>query len=230
MQKLDIRSMPNASVLELQDLLNVLPDNVDRMIVAPIATIAHSPYGGMVVTADGKMHQCSCVLSLLAHTGKSRVDQLARGHRIVSNKVWNIPFDLVLDRDAGAPDHADRMAVGEFASFCTMDNVQYYSLSPTRGKEPIYAIVMISSVSMNKDQRMYMIDKVAKVEDKTSLPLIIQHLKKLSWILKGNKSAPSERSGTFSPSSTPYKVKKARQLSECPTDGSLPEPPQADQT
>ena len=74
---------------------------------------------------------------------------------------------------------------------------------------------------------MYMIDKVAKVEDKSMRSQVIQHFKKLSWPLGESEEKPSRRrSRTFSPSSneTPYTVRKARRLSVCPTDGSLPSP------
>ena len=128
---------------------------------------------------------------------------------------------------AGAPEHTDNQIDGAVASFCTMDNVQYYTLSPTRGKEPVYALIIISSVSKPGGKLMYMLDKVAKVEDKSTLPDLIHHLKKLSWISTGMQDgSASTKSRTFSPSSdhTPYKVKKARTLSAQPTDVSLPEP------
>ena len=56
-----------------------------------------------------------------------------------------------------------------------MDNVQYYTLSPTCGKEPVYAIVVISNVVEHGDKTMYMIDKVAKIEDQTKRLEVIQH-------------------------------------------------------
>ena len=217
--------LPNASMIELQNLVNVLPQNVERMIVAPIAAIMHSPHGGMVVSMDGKQHQCSCVLTLIASTGKSHVEQLARGHRIVTKDVWNIPFNDFSDADAVAPEHANEKIDGEVASFCTMDNVQYYTLSPTKGKEPVYAMVMISAVYQGK-KKLYMIDKVAKVEHNSALPELIRHFKKLSWSFVGNESSPTKRSRVFSPASetTPYSAKKSRRLGGCPTNESLPDP------
>ena len=225
-QKLSITNMPNTSVLELHSLLKELHVNVERMIVAPIASVEHSPHGGMVVNAYGKQHQCSCVLTMIAHTGKSIVQPVGSGHRIVSKEVWNIPFDLLLDRQESAPEHASRIIDGQVASYCTMDNVQYYTLSSTRAKEPVYAIVVISSVSKHDGKIMYMIDKVAKVEEKGTLSDVINHCKKLSYWLKteddGQIGNPS-RSRTFSVSSmcTPYTVKKSRRLSEQPSGASL---------
>ena len=108
-----------------------------------------------------------------------------------------------------------------------MDNVQYYSLSHTCGKEPVYAIVLISNAVENGAKTTYMIDKVAKVEDKSMRSQVVQHFKKLSWPLGESEEKHSgRRSRTFSPSSngTPYTMRKARCLSMSPTDASLPSP------
>ena len=105
-----------------------------------------------------------------------------------------------------------------------MDNVQYYSLSPTCGKEPAYAIVVISNAVEHGDKTMYMIDKVAKVEDKNTRVEMIKHFKKLSWPLGESEGHDSNRkSRIFSPTSTetPYTVRKARRLSLSPSDASI---------
>ena len=180
----------------------------------------------MVVNAYGKQHQCSCVLTLIAHTGKSIVQNIGKGHRIVSKDVWNIPFDLLLQRQEGAPEHASNTIDGQVASFCTMDNVQYYSLSATRGKEPVYAMVVISNASNHEGKLLYMADKVAKVDDRTQVSNLIAHFKKLSKLLKNEaagENATPGRSRTFSVASrhTPYTVKKSRRLSEQPSGASL---------
>ena len=112
-----IQNMSNTSVLELHSLLKELHVNVERLVVAPIGCVAHSPHGGMVVNAYDKQHQCSCVLTLIAHTGKSIVQKVGTGHRIVSKEVWNIPFDLLLQRQEGAPEHASNTIDGQVASF-----------------------------------------------------------------------------------------------------------------
>ena len=92
-QDFSIQNMPNTSSLELHSLLKELYVNVDRLVVAPIGCVAHSPHGGMVVNAYDKQHQCSYVLTLIAHTGKSNVQPSGTGHRNVSKDVWDIPFD-----------------------------------------------------------------------------------------------------------------------------------------
>ena len=117
-QKLEEEFVPNASMIELQNRANLLPEDVERMIVAPIAAIMHSPHGGMVVSTNGKQHQCSCVLTLIANTGKSHVEQLARGHRIVTKGAWKVPFNHLSGAHAGAPEHADEKVDGAVASFC----------------------------------------------------------------------------------------------------------------
>ena len=133
----------NASMQELKSIFHSLPKYAERMMVAPWAAGMHSPHGGLVVNVTGKQQQCSCVLTLLVHTGKPHVIQLRNGHTIMSKIFWNIPYDLLLEREPLAPEYADRKVVGEIASFCTMDNVQYYSLSPSSGKEPVCALAII---------------------------------------------------------------------------------------
>ena len=123
-QDFSIQNMPNTSVFELHSLLKELHVHVERLTVAPIGCVAHSPHGGMVVNAYGKQYQCSCVLTLIAHTGKSIVHPIGTGHRIVSKDVWNIPFDLLLHRQDSAPEHASKKMDGQVASSCTMNNVQ----------------------------------------------------------------------------------------------------------
>ena len=95
-QSLEAEAAPNKSWMELQAFLNVLPLSTERMIVAPVAAIRCSPHGGMVVSLGGKVRHCSCVLTFIAHTGKSHVDTLPSGHRIVSNDIWNTPSAVLL--------------------------------------------------------------------------------------------------------------------------------------
>ena len=108
------------------------------------------------------------------------MQKIGTGHRIVSKEVWNIPFDLLLQRQEGAPEHASNTIDGQVASFCTMNNVQYYSLSSTRGKEPVYAMVVISNVSNHEGNLLYMADKVAKIDDQAQVSNLLTHFKKLT--------------------------------------------------
>ena len=133
---------------------------------------------------------------------------------------------FLLHRQDGAPEHASNTIDGQVASFCTMNNVQYYSLSSTRGKEPVYAIVVISNASNHDGKLLYMVDKVSNIDDQAQVSHAITHFKKLSNWLKNEgegENARVGRSRTFSVSSfqTPYTVKKARRLSEQPSGASL---------
>ena len=66
-----------------------------------------------------------------------------------------------------------------------MHNVQYYTLSSTRGKEPVYAMVVISNASNHEGKLLYMADKVAKIDDQAQVSNLITHFKKLSkWLKK----------------------------------------------
>ena len=135
----------------------------------------------------------------------------------------------------GAPEHCNKQITGQCTSFCSMDNVQFYTLSPAQGKDPVYAIVVITAVNGPEDNKTYMMDKVCKVEDKSKIPHILYHLKKLSWSLRshqGNDLSPNAKTRRFSIDSpvTPYSAKKTRRLSECPTDSSMQNPDEAMQS
>ena len=195
-------------------------------MVAPLAAVMHSPHFGMVVNVAGKQQQCSCVLTLLVNTGKSHVIQLRHGHKIVSKNIWKVPYELLLERDAQAPECADKRVVGEIASFCAMDNVQHYSWRPSFGREPAYALAIISTVIMHAAKMTYMVDKVAKVNDAATLSEIIRHLQKFSRFFRDSEFTPTSGPRTFSSSvaSTPYTQKKASHLSGQPYAASLPDP------
>ena len=120
--------MPNASMTFLSELLKTLPPAADRIIVAPLMHVRRSPHAGMIVEdPEGTLHTCGRVLSLVAHVGKSRVEDLTGGSRIASKECWDVPFTAPESQASGAPEHAEVKLPGELASYCTMDNVQYYS-------------------------------------------------------------------------------------------------------
>ena len=78
----------------------------------------------MVIDTDASTPlQATCVLSLVAHVGRSIVDTLPGGHKLVSSDIWNIPFEAPTSKDDGAPEHADQRIQGDLASYCTMENV-----------------------------------------------------------------------------------------------------------
>ena len=133
---------------------------------------------------------------------------------------------LCCKRQDGAPEHASNTIDGQVASFCTMNNVQYYSLSSTRGKEPVYAMVVISNASNHEGKLLYMVDKVAKIDDQAQVSNLIKHFKKLSQRLKkegddDNASLGISRTFPVPSCQTPYTVNKSRRLSEQPSGASL---------
>ena len=87
-------------------------------------------------------------------------------------------------------------------------------------------MAVISNASNHEGNLLYIIGKVAKINDQAQVSNLITHFKKLSKWLKNEGAgeyAPLGRSRTFSVSSgqTPYTVKKSRRLSEQPSGASL---------
>ena len=86
------------------------------------------------------------VLSLIAHVGRSETHSLDGGHKLISKGCWNVPFEMLPDNAEDGPEHIDTKIIGEAASYCTMENVQDYTLSARRPNEPMYALIVISSI------------------------------------------------------------------------------------
>jgi hypothetical protein len=218
------KAIPNASMTSVTELMALLPIDTDRMLIAPISAVAHQRHAGMVVnTKQAQQLQASCVLSLIAHVGRSCIQDLLDGHKIVSKSCWNVPFEEPVIKDDGAPEHTDQKAPGELASYCTMQNVQDYTLTSRKPTEPVYALVVISSVHEAKDVRTYMLDKVCVIDKPDSIPsirLLLQTLARLSsaTVCKGKPNSTPEWRGD----TTPYSTKKPRQLGLSPTDAELP--------
>ena len=126
----------------------------------------------MVVNASGHVPlQATCVLSLVAHIGRSHIDELAGGHKLISKDCWQVPFVPPTTKDEGAPEHADRRVLGDIASYCTKDNVQDYTLTGRKPKEAVYALIVISNVHDNPGdctRLTYMTQKVDLQAEATS--------------------------------------------------------------
>ena len=226
-QDLCPRAMPNASMVFLSQLMLTLPTDLSRMVAAPISDVRHVRHIGMVVECSSSTHiQASCVLSLVAHVGRSTMKNLPGGSKLISKGGWNVPFQEVTTQDDGAPEHADKKIPGELASYCTVENVQDYTLTGRNPKEPVYAMIIISGVQEASGENTYMVDKVnTHTVDKNNIPTIRSLLRKLAKI----SSAPEgqgkpNKSPEWPPDRTPYTAKKARRLSESPTDQSMPSP------
>ena len=144
------------------------------MLAAPISAVRNVRHAGiLVVTANSTQLQASCVLSLVAHIGRSMVKNLPGGHKLISTGCWNVPFEAAMTKEDGAPEHADKRIQGELASYCTMNNVQDYTLTGRKPKEAMYAMIVISSMQEALGVTTYMVDKVdTHVLDRDSIPMI----------------------------------------------------------
>ena len=226
-QDLCARAMPNASMDFLSQLMLTLPADPSRMVAAPVSAVRHIRHTGMVVEWSSSMHvQASCVLSLVAHTGRSAMKTLPGGTKLISKGGWNVPFEEATTPEDGAPEHADKKIPGELASYCTNDNVQDYTLTGRNPKEPVYAMIIISSVQEASGVNTFMVDKVnTHIVDKDSIPTIRSLLRKLARLSStlGVEGKPN-KSPEWLPDKTPYTAKKARRLSEAPTDQEMPSP------
>ena len=217
------RSNPNASMTFINDILKALPLTHDKVISAPLGRVKHSPFGGLVVEDSHSVrHTCACVLTLVAHVGKSKMTDCTGGHRIVSSEIWNIPF-METEPAPSAPEHADAKLVAECISYCTMQNVQCFTMSSRTGKEPYYALIVVSSAHITESSGLvtFMVDKVQPITA-ANVPAYRKALLKLSTLsVNAGTADGSETKRSFDPC-TPLEAKKARRLCESPTDASLP--------
>ena len=76
------RSLPNSSADYLSELLHAATPDPTRMIAAPMSLVQHVSHVGMVVESV----PVSCVLSLIAHVGRSGMSKL--GPRIKECQSW----------------------------------------------------------------------------------------------------------------------------------------------
>ena len=227
----DLRSqgMPNVSMDFLTELLRALPSDEAKMLVAPIADVRHMRHVGMIVETEGSTQlKASCVLTLVAHIGRSSIKELPGGHKLVSKEIWNIPFldEKEFGPECGAPEHADKRISGELASYCTNDNVQDYTLTSRRPKDAVYAVVIISGVQEVSGVTTYMVDKVnTHMIDSDNISSVRSLFRKLSRIAQVSEShGKLNKTPEWLPDQTPYKAKKTRRLSASPTDDQLPSP------
>ena len=92
-QDLSPEAMPNASMDCLTQLLRCLPSDEIRMLVAPIEKVRYVRHAGMVVETGGMTPlKASCVLTLVAHIGRSTIKELPGGNKLISKELWTMPF------------------------------------------------------------------------------------------------------------------------------------------
>jgi hypothetical protein len=163
----------------------------------------------------------------VAHLGRSTIKELPGGNKLVSKEIWNVPFhDVTEAPEPGAPEHADKKIIGELASYCTNENVQDYTLTGRKPKEPVYAVVIISSVQEVSGFNTYMVDKVnTHMVDGSNMSSIRSMFRKLARIAHVSEChGKLNKTPEWLPDQTPYTAKKARRLSASPTDDQLPSP------
>ena len=220
-------AMPNASMDFLSQLMLTLPADASRMLVAPVSAVRHVRHAGMVVELSETLRiQASCVLSLVAHTGRSTVKDLLGGSKLVSKDCWNVPFEDVTNKEDGAPEHADKKIPGELASYCTTQNVQDFTLTSSRPKETVYALIVISSLQEASGVHTYMVDKVCThMVNKDNIPTIRSLLRKLARASCTRASRDKlNKAPAWLPDQTPYTAKKAKRLSQSPTEQDMHSP------
>ena len=226
------RALPNASMEFVSQLLQSLSPDTSRMVVAPLSAVRCVRHAGMVVdTLNPTPLQASCVLSLVAHIGRSAIHDLPGGHKLISTNCWNVPFEEMTSKEDVAPEHADKKIVGEMASYCTPHNVQDFTLTGRRPKEAVYALIVISGVHDVEGvspRRTYMVDKVNLVTQPESIPMLRSLLRKLARIPTTSQCEGKPNSTPdWSNDKTPYAAKKARRLGVSPTGSEMPSPSKA---
>ena len=142
--------------------------------------------------------------------------------------MWSIPFDGAGLLEGGQqPPYAGAMLNGtQLVAYCTMSNVQYYTLASRKPKEPVYAMVVLnSSYNINNEIR-FMASKVQqlKVEELVAARHLCRKLWMLSRRFGGEDLNLSQASSSEAPA-TPFQIRKARRLTLSPTDESIGESP-----
>ena len=111
-QDLCPRAMPNASMDFLSQLMLTLPTDPSKTVVAPVSAVRHIRHWGMAVECSSSAHlQASCVLTLVAHTGRSTIKNLSSGTKLINKGGWNIPSEAITTKKDGASDHADKKII-----------------------------------------------------------------------------------------------------------------------
>jgi hypothetical protein len=102
-----------------------------------------------------------------------------------------------------------------------MDNVQYYTLSPRKGKEPVYAVVVLASAHDSGNGLTIMVDKVHCL-DKDQVPAVRSVFQKLSLLsLRYCDDGQVASMASWECEHTAYNAKKGERLAASPTDDGL---------
>ena len=146
---------------------------------------------------------------------------------VVTSSLARVAGDEPQSRAEGAPEHADTKILGGVVSYCTMENVQDYTLSGRRPNEPVYALLVISSVraaAEGGDAYNYMVDKVHPLT-KAEVGEIRPLLRRLrSFAMKSSSTAGTLTSPQWTPGHSPWSARKTRRLGYNPTASPLASP------
>jgi hypothetical protein len=220
------KAMPNASMNFVNDLVKHLGGvTPDRMLVAPASAMRHSAHGGLIVQDDdGTRYAGACVMTILAHVGKCTVHDFQGGHRIATEKTWNVPFENqeAPEVKAEMPPYANDELSAQFISYCTMNNVQCFTLSSRKARQPVYAIVVVGSAHVANKVTTFMMNKVQTiaVEDVEHIRTVFGKLCVLSKKIARDVT-PGAAKTPRSETPSPYQASKTRRLMMTPTDVSM---------
>ena len=119
--------------------------------------------------------------------------------------------------------HGDRELNAKYVSYCTASNVQFYTLSATKPREPTYALVVLGSAHVAEGVLHFMMNKVHRLAA-SDVEATKKHCRKLWSLCKKNgalqSSAASQKRDASSPC-TPFEAKRTRRLCQTPTDASI---------
>ena len=191
-----------------------LPADANTMAAAPLSALRHGGHAGMVVDLGGEPIQATCVVSLVAHVGRSSVIDLPGGHKLVSDGCGNVPFgdSIGEGKEEGAPEHADCKIKGELASYCTALTVQDYTLTGRKSSDPVYAVIIVSGVNHAAGRNTYMVDKVdTNIIDKSNVPTLRNLLRKLARVkCASTPTGKLNKAPDWLTQATPFTAKKKK--------------------
>ena len=135
-------------------------------------------------------------------------------------------FEMLPDKTEDGPEHTDTKIIGEAASYCTMENLQDYTLSARQPNEPMYALIVISSIRdapRDDNAHIYIVEKVAPVKP-ADIATLRPFLKRLSMFAKtASQSAALDTSAVkWEEGRSPGSAKNSRRLGYHPTTASPP--------
>ena len=114
------------------------------------------------------------------------------------------------------------------ASYCTMENVQDYTLTGRKLNQAVYALIVISNVheaSGKEPGCTYVVDKVSIIEQPDDINAIRMLLKKMATVaITSECQGKPNSTPDWRNDETPCSAKKARRLGHSPTDDAMPSP------